>query len=107
MYSAIWAYPWDLLDEGVDTVLGRIADAGLNGISVAAAYHSIRALCPHNPRRAVYHGEGGVVYFRPDPCHFQDAVLKPAVSELCSDSDPLAMICESAQNRGIPVHAWT
>ena len=88
MYSALWIYPWDLLDEGIDTVLGRVADAGVDAISVAAAYHHVRALCPHNPKRAVYHGEGGVIYFRPEFGTFTDSRIRPALSVLAHDSDP-------------------
>src|SRR5262249_19327690 len=106
MYSAVWTYPWDLLDEGPDQVLARIADAGLEGISVAAAYHSIRALCPHNPNRAVYHGEGGVIYFRPSEEHFRESRIKPVVSELASEFDPLGVICQAAAKRKVKTHAW-
>jgi hypothetical protein len=107
MYAAVWAYPWDLLDEGVDKVLDHVADAGLNGVSVAMAYHHVRALCPHNPRRAVYHGEGGVVYFRPTEDDFAETRIKPAVSDLTRESDLLADLCEAAHGRGLEVHAWT
>ena len=107
MYSAIWIYPWDLLDEGIDSVLGRIADSGIDGISIAAAYHHVRALCPHNPRRAVYHGEGGVIYFRPDFGSFTDSRIRPTMSILAQDFDPLDRICAAAAKRGIKTHAWT
>jgi hypothetical protein len=117
MYSVIWAYPWDFLDEGADSALGRIADAGLNGMSVAAAYHSVRALCPHNPNRAVVHGEGGVVYFKPEPSFFKGKRLRPVESALLADNeqavsprangDPLSIVCEAAARRGLKVHAWT
>src|ERR1051325_4283332 len=105
MYSAIWAYPWDLLDEGIDTVLGRIADAGLQGISITAAYHNIRALCPHNPHRAVYHGEGGVVYFKPNLAYFKNA-LQPVESQL-THPPVFDDLCNVAAKRGLKVHAWT
>src|SRR5262245_10448187 len=109
MYSAIWTYPWDLLDEGLDLALGRIAETGLDGISVAAAYHSIRALCPHNPKRDVYHGEGGWIYFKPSDEYFADGRIQPVVSEmaLALDIDPLQTIARQAVNHKLKVHAWT
>jgi hypothetical protein len=107
MYSAIWTYPWDFLDEGVDTALSRIADAGLSGVSMATAYHTVRALCPHNPRRAVYHGEGGVIYFHPEGGFFAGNRIQPVVSELAADIDPLAEVCNAAEKHGLKVHAWT
>src|SRR5258708_29867920 len=106
MYSSIWAYPWDFLDEGIDTTLGRIADAGLNGVSVASAYHNIRALCPHNPKRAVYHGEGGVIYFKARSAEFKEG-LYPVLSNLVRQKDPLSEICKGAAKRDLKVHAWT
>ncbi|MEP6755455.1 MAG: hypothetical protein ABJA67_08140, partial [Chthonomonadales bacterium] len=107
MYSAIWAYPWDFQDEGYDLVSDRVAAAGLNGVSVASAYHNIRALCPHNPKRAVYHGEDGVLYFHPEPSHFIGHVIQPVLSDLCDKEDPLEQICKSAHKAGVKVHAWT
>jgi hypothetical protein len=107
MYSAIWAYPWDFLDEGVDTVLDRVAEAGLNGVSVAAAYHNVRALCPHNPRRAVYHGEGGVLYFRPPDDIFAETRIRPVISDLVGQEELLPELCQAAHKRGLKVHAWT
>lgn len=107
MNSAIWIYPWDLLDEGIESTLVRISDAGIQGISVAVAYHTVRALCPHNPKRAVYHGEGGVVYFRPNPAHFMETPIKPVESNLLSDGDALDEILRGAGRVGVRVHAWT
>lgn len=107
MYGAVWAYPWDLLDEGVDASLARMADAGLAAVSLAAVYHHVRALCPHNPRHAVVHGEGGVVYFQPDDSLFLAASLRPAVSALVREGDPLRAACKAAARRGLRVHAWT
>lgn len=110
MYSAIWTYPWDYLDEGYETVLGRVADAGLNAVSVASAYHTVRTLNPHNPRRAVYHGEGGVVYFQPDAEALRDCRIQPVRSNLLGQSgtaDILGEVCTAAAKRGLKVHAWT
>jgi hypothetical protein len=107
MYSAIWVYPWDLIDEGLDASLGRIAEAGLDAISVATAYHSVRELALHNPKRVVVHGEGGVIYFQPDQEQFPSDGLHPVLSSLCEDSDPLADICDAAAKHGLKVHTWT
>ena len=35
---SIWAYPWDLYDLGVETVLNRVTDVGLNMVSLARTY---------------------------------------------------------------------
>lgn len=107
MYSAIWTYPWDILGEGADVVLDRVAAAGLQGVSLAAAYHTVRALCPHDPKRAVYHGEGGVLYFRHEPEFFRDTRIRPVESALLAEGDALRLLCAAVAGRGIRVHAWT
>ena len=32
MYSGVWMYAWDFVDRGVDSVIGRVADARLIGV---------------------------------------------------------------------------
>lgn len=107
MRSRIWAYPWDLIDEGLPTSLSRIAAAGCQEISLAAAYHGAMLLLPHNPRRRVYFLEDGVVYFQPDPSFYAQTPIKPVPSQLTADSDPLRQIAEAAAQRGLGTVAWT
>jgi len=104
--AAIWAYPWDLLAEGLDQSLERIARAGLTGISLAVSYHAGMLLLPHNPRQKVRFLEDGAIYFRPPPGHFDGLVIQPRVSELAKEMDPLTDICEAAQRHGLEVVAW-
>lgn len=107
MRSRIWAYPWDLIDEGLQTSLARIAAAGIQEISLAAAYHGAMLLLPHNPRRRVYFLEDGVVYFRPDLSFYAQTPIKPIPSELTADQDPLRQIAEAAALKGLGTVAWT
>jgi hypothetical protein len=58
-----WTYPWDLADEGVDEALDQIKDLGFDAIDLAANYHSIATLAPHNPERKVMYLESGAVFF--------------------------------------------
>jgi hypothetical protein len=95
------------LAEGLDVSLGRIADAGLKGISLAASYHAGRFLLPHNPNQKVRLLEDGAVYFRPRPHQFRDLVIQPRVTELADSTDPLAAICRAAERHGLEVVAWT
>ncbi len=105
--ASIWCYAWDLLAEGLDESLGRIADAGLTGISLAVAYHSGMLLLPHNPKQKVRFLEDGALYFRPHSGHFAGLTMQPRVSELATWRDPLADICEAASRFGLDVDAWT
>ncbi len=107
MDIAIWTYPWDVLDEGVSDALDRVAELGLDGISLAVAYHAARTLSPRGPRRRIRFLEDGVVYFRPEvECYEAAAPLRPVPSLLCQPQDPLQRIAEAARERGLAVHAW-
>ncbi len=105
--TAIWTYPWDLLAEGLDESLGRIADTGMTAISLAVSYHAGMLLLPHNPRQKVRFLEDGAVYFRPRPDHFRGLSLQPRVSELAGPIDPLGEICLAGGRQGLEVVAWT
>ncbi len=106
-FAAIWSYPWDLLDEGLNESLGRIADMGLDGISLAVSYHAGMLLLPHNPRQRIRFLEDGALYFRPHGGHFEGLALQPRISRLTADADPLAAICAAAERKGLEVVAWT
>ena len=71
----MYVHPWDVADEGPDSVLERITSTGIRVVNLATSYHSGRYLLQHNPkRRKVYFAEEGVVYFKPDPAYFQKCV---------------------------------
>ena len=107
MNSAVWVYPFDLLDEGVDAALSDIARLGVDGISLAATYHAGRLLLPHNPRRTVYFLEDGVAYFHTDALRYAGLALKPKVADLAAEQDPFAIARESAARHDLQIGAWT
>lgn len=65
MEFALWAYPWDLLDEGVESVAERFADIGVGEINLATNYHSVQPFLPHNPERKTFFAHASS-YFHPD-----------------------------------------
>ena len=87
MRKSIYAYAWDIQEEGVATVASRFQDAGLNAISVATSYHAGKFLRPHATGRRVYFPEDGTVYFRPDARRY--GRIKPRVNSLVADFDVL------------------
>ena len=102
----LYAYPWDIVDEGTDTVLDAVERAGLNTLYIPTWYHSGMFFLPHNPRRRVYFPEPGALYFDPGAWHARHP-LAPPISKL-SDNWPgfweeLAM---AASDRGISLTAW-
>lgn len=86
----MYLYPWDLRDEGVDRVLGRLRDSGINGATVAASYHSGKFLRPHAPKEKVYFPEGGTVYFDPDLTRY--ARLKAKQAEMAKGFDAIGAV---------------
>jgi hypothetical protein len=64
-YRAIYTYPWDLADEGVDAVVRDVERLGLDTITIAGSYHAGKFLRPHGRGSRVMFPEDGTVYFRP------------------------------------------
>jgi len=104
--TSIWAYPWDLLSEGVENALDNISALGLDAVSIAAAYHSGKFLSARNSERKVYFPEGGVVYFQPSQARFKDLPLQPCVSELMGKADILAGAVKHCKELELKSVAW-
>jgi hypothetical protein len=103
--TSIFAFATDIRDEGVDAVLDNVQHrAGLDGITVAAAYHEGRDVFPHNPTGKVRFLESGAIFFEPDHARWRDVRLRPPVSEAAAAFHELM---PAAARRGMPVHAWT
>ena len=65
--TSIWAYPWDLADEGIGEALETMRErAGASGVNVATVYHAGKFLHVHNPKRRVVFPRSGTLYFQPD-----------------------------------------
>jgi hypothetical protein len=107
METSMLAFATDLYDEGFDTVLGNVQErAGVDGLTMAVAYHDSRDLFPHNPVHKVRYLEGGAVFFRPDESRYEGLQLQPRVAELARTGDPLGDLCVAAGERGMSVNAW-
>src|ERR671917_2264 len=105
METSMLAFATDLRDEGTGTVLDNVQNrAGVDGLTMAVAYHDARDIFPHNPVRKVCYLEGGAVFFPPDATRYEG--LQPLVSELARSGDPLGELCEAAGERGMRVSAW-
>ena len=85
MYRSIYAYAWDLADEGLDVALGRIRDSGVNTITLAASYHAGKFLRPHGRSGKVYFPTDGTVYFRARPERYGH--IKPRVHPMVDGFD--------------------
>src|ERR671913_1122385 len=107
METSMLAFATDLRDEGTGTVLDNVQNrAGVDGLTMAVAYHDARDLFPHNPVHKVRYLEGGAVFFRPDKARYEGLQLQPRVAKLARTRDPLGDLCAAAGERGTQVNAW-
>lgn len=102
-----WAnlYPWDV--DGDPAAADRIAGLGLTGVTLAAAYHSVRALSPFHPEHRIVTRDAAA-YYRADPARWRatglrPARLRPAVARPAGSFERAAAALRS---RGLRVTAW-
>jgi hypothetical protein len=93
-YRALYTYPWDLADEGLGTVLGRIRPLGINTITLAASYHAGKFLRPHGVGGKVYFPKDGTVYFQARQERYGQ--IKPLINPLVAEFDALAELEKQA-----------
>lgn len=106
--TVMWTYTWDLVDEGLDAPLAAIMEtARTESISLAVAYHISTYFLPHNPRRQLYFGEDGRVFFQPETERYAGTALRPKVSEIVDGPDFLPRIVGRIRERGLGFTAWT
>jgi hypothetical protein len=93
-YRGLYLYAWDLLDAGPATLAAAMAEAGLNTVTLAAAYHAGKFLRPQGRNGKVYFPEDGTLYFRPRLERY--GRIKPNAASFVADVDPLAEIARAA-----------
>jgi len=98
------AFPSDLADEGVETVLGNLQDrAGVDGITPAFVYHAARDVFPHNPRRKVVLHDRGALLYPPDRALYEGLRIESRVDAAALEHDVLAETRRAAAARGLAV----
>jgi hypothetical protein len=75
--TGAYLYPWDV--DGDPAAADRLAGLGLTGVTLAAAYHAVRAVTPRHPGHRIVTRDAGI-YFRADPARWRDARLRPAAA---------------------------
>ena len=106
-------YPWDLHDEGVDTVLDNLQnEAGCNAAYlIALMHHEKRPLHDnyyhHNPVRKRYVAEDSRIYWHPHPEAYENSRIKPLPSErdFLKDTDWLNVFVKAQRQRGMKTGA--
>ena len=104
MRSSAFLYPWDVL--GDPDAPDRLADLGLDGVTLASAYHSTRALTPRHPRTRIVTAPYAAVYYPPSAQHWAGAALRPHRQEWLDGADPWGEAAERLRAAGLEVASW-
>ncbi len=96
-------YPWDI--AGDPDCAERIADLGADRVTLAAAYHTVRALSPRHPSRKIVTATHSAVYYRPENAHWNDSLLRPAEAAWAPGS--FTEGAKALRAAGLKVYAWT
>jgi hypothetical protein len=95
-----YLYPWDV--DGDPAAADRIAGLGLTEVTLAAAYHTVRAVTPFHPEHRIVTRDAAV-YYRTDAARWSGSGLRPAEAEPAGSFERAAQRLRAA---GITVTAW-
>jgi hypothetical protein len=105
MITGAYVYPWDV--DGDPSAGERIAGLGVQEVTLAAAYHAVRAVTPFHPAHRIVTRDAAV-YYQPDPERWRDSKLQPVIPD---PEDENAGSFERAAGQlhaaGLRVNAWT
>ncbi|WP_055590934.1 hypothetical protein [Peterkaempfera griseoplana] len=104
MRSSAFLYPWDVV--GDPAAPGRLAALGVQQATLAAAYHSTRAVTPRHPGHRIVTAPHSAVYYPIDPARWAGHTLAPAPQRWCSGADPWGDAAEALAAAGLEVHSW-
>ncbi|HUW83322.1 MAG TPA: hypothetical protein VMZ31_11040 [Phycisphaerae bacterium] len=107
MQTIVGCYLWDLLDEGVEAVVDRLAgEIGATGVCVPATYHSIDQIRPHEAAHARRYHHEAAAYFQPDRQRYASTRIRASVAGWLGRRNPLSGVCEASRAAGLAVHLW-
>jgi len=104
MRTSAFLYPWDVV--GDPDAPARIADLGVQQVTLAAAYHSTRALTPRHPARRIVTAGHAAVLYPPDAGRWAGRELRPQPQTWIASDDSFAEAAEALAGAGLDVHSW-
>lgn len=104
MRTSAFLYPWDVV--GDPGAAARVADLGVQQVTLAAAYHSTRALTPRHPSRRVVTAEHAAVLYPPDAGRWAGRALRPYTQSWVESEDAYAEAAQALAGAGLDVHSW-
>ncbi|MFC8511578.1 hypothetical protein [Streptomyces sp. NPDC057257] len=103
MKASTFVYPWDV--NGDPEAAARIAALGVPQVTLAAAYHSTRALTPRHPRHRIVTAEYAAVLYPTDD-RWQGRALRPYAAGDWAPGDAYGEAAEALAGAGLEVHTW-
>ncbi|MER7790876.1 hypothetical protein [Streptomyces sp. NPDC097640] len=104
MKASAFVYPWDVV--GDPDAARRIADLGVQQVTLASAYHSTRALTPRHPRHRIVTARHAAVLYPPDPERWAGRPLRPYEQSWVDGADPYGEAAGALADAGLEVHSW-
>ncbi|MEV6328016.1 hypothetical protein [Streptomyces sp. NPDC051909] len=104
MRTGAFLYPWDV--TGDPAAAGRLAALGLDRITLAAAYHSTRALTPRHPRHRIVTAAHAAVLYPPDPARWRGRALAPYPAGDWAPGDAFGAAADALAGAGLELHSW-
>lgn len=102
-YRSLYAYAWDIEDQGVGSFIDEASAMGIRDVTIATAYHAGKFIRPHAKQGpCVIFPEDGVTYFDPDLKHYGEI---QALAH--SNAKTKAVVGDLIQDGRLRVHAWT
>ncbi|WP_129838988.1 hypothetical protein [Streptomyces sp. RFCAC02] len=102
--AAAFVYPWDI--AGDPAAADRLAATGVTQATLAAAYHSTRALTPRHPARRIVTARHSAVYYPADPGRWAGHALRPYPQGWLPGDDPYGEAAAALEDAGLDVHSW-
>ncbi|MFB7087606.1 hypothetical protein [Streptomyces sp. NPDC056296] len=103
MRASAFVYPWDV--NGDPSAAECIAGTGVEQVTLAAAYHSTRALTPRHPRHRVVTAEYAAVLYPPD-ARWKGRDLRPYEAGDWAPGDAWGEAAAALAGAGLDVHTW-
>ncbi|WP_329625743.1 hypothetical protein OG357_30300 [Streptomyces sp. NBC_01255] len=104
MRAGAFLYPWDV--DGDPAAPGLLADLGIAQVTLAAAYHSTRALSPRHPAHRIVTAEHAAVLYPPDPDRWAGRAFRPYPAGEWAPGDSYGRAAEALAGTGLEVHSW-
>ncbi|MEU9171438.1 hypothetical protein AB0D34_27155 [Streptomyces sp. NPDC048420] len=103
MKASTFVYPWDV--NGDPAAAARIAGLGVQQATLAAAYHSTRALTPRHPRHRIVTAEHASVLY-PTDARWEGRELRPYAAGDWAPGDAFGEAAAALSEAGLEVHTW-